>query len=82
MRKGHFIATALRRSAAEPQPKRGTAILAVSVTGETPVPQCRGQQRWPYITRKMFAQKTSIYGIAMQRINFRQFVFCASRPLR
>ena len=36
------------RSAAEPQPKRGTAILAVSVTGGTPVPQGRGQQRWPW----------------------------------
>ena len=31
-----------KRNAAEPQPNRGTAILAVSVTGGTPVPQRRG----------------------------------------
>ena len=34
-----------KRSAAEPQPNRGTAILAVSVTGGTPVPQRRGAPR-------------------------------------
>ena len=58
----------LKRSAAEPQPKGGTAILAVSVTGGTPVPQFRGQiwPNWPYIMRKMFAKKTRIYVIAMQ----------------
>jgi len=31
-----------KRSAAKPQPNRGTAILAVSVTGGTPVSQRRG----------------------------------------
>ena len=34
-----------KRSAAEPQPNRGTAILAVPVTGGTPAPQCRGTPR-------------------------------------
>jgi hypothetical protein len=34
-----------KRSGAEPQPNRATAILAVSVTGGTPVPQRRGAPR-------------------------------------
>ena len=34
-----------KRRAAEPQPNRGTAILAVSVMGGTPAPQRRGAPR-------------------------------------
>ena len=35
-----------KHSTAEPQPNRGMAILAVSVTGGTPVPQSGVAQRW------------------------------------
>jgi hypothetical protein len=52
----------MHHGAAEPQPKRETAILAVSVTGGTPVPQCGGQRGWPYIMRKMFAKEQEFTG--------------------